>query len=697
MTSFPAGIARVPNLLISDLSVRNATRTNIGLVGVQERLATGRAINRPSDDAVRASTISLLSERLERAGQVQRNLSHGQSALDEADQALGEANDLLLEAKQIALAQVGGTTTPEERAGQAEVIDSLIRGMSEVANRRSVAGFIFGGQTPGERPVEEMLGGFRYQAGQRGLITDLGVGVPIPITLGSTPLGSTSARVVGKVDLDPQLTAETRVSDLEGARGLGVSLGEIEFVYDGGEARRIDLREADTVGDVVDRIESEIRAMEDELGEPILGPDGVAISGTSIMVDVVPGVTGDPAPTLEFADIGAGTTAADLGLTNGDDSMEFLDGSALGISVEPRLTPTTPIAALGGLSPPDPPGPLGEIRIRALGRTEVVDLSEAETVQDLRSLIEGTGLGVRVELKEPGSRLVVVSETAAGREGAMSIEEVDGNGLTASRLGIRTLDPETRLSDFNEGRGVSVLTDGVDPTTGEPDPSREIDFAVTLGSGFEIDINLQPEDMTTVGSMLGAINEQADAQLSAAGLAETLFEAGLTTGRNGIAFTQDISDPSITEAISIEARNGSSAASELGLLDGTYDPGTGTLRAEDRAQVRVDNVFSRLIDLRDALRNDDTIGITLAGEEIDEKLDLLSETRAMVGSRARRLETEALNVEDRVLVDETTRSRLRDTDFVEATSELARLQTQLTAGFQAASIAGRLSLLDFLG
>jgi len=699
MTSFPAGIARVPNLLISDLTLRNATRTNIDLVRAQERLATGRAINRPSDDAVRASAISLLNERLERAGQVERNLNHAQTALDEADQALGEATDLLIEAKQIALAQVGSTSTGDERRAQAEVIDSLIRGALEMANRQSVAGFIFGGQAPGVRPVEELGSGFRTRASEAGLITDLGVGVPIPITLGgTTPLGSSSQRVVGQVDLDPALTLDTRVADLDGARGVGVSLGEVEFEYTGQEPRSVDLSGAETVGDVVDRLESAILSLEGELGEPILGPEGVTISGGSIMVDVLPGTsgTGDPV-SLVFGDVGNGTAAADLGLVDDGSEMEFIASSAMGLGLSPRLTPMTPISALRALEDGDPPTPLGRIRIRALGRSEIVDLSGAERVQDLRRLIEGTGLGLRVEVEEPGSRLVVVTDVAAGRAGAMSIEEVDGEELTASRLGIRTLDAQTRLSSFNDGRGVSVLGEASDPVTGQVDPSKSVDFVIRAGNGFEVSIDLRGEDVTTVGALVEAINQQAESQLTAAGLDPDLVRAGLTTGPNGIALFQDVTDPSVAGAITVESRNGSTAAGELGLLDGVYDAGSGVLVGEDRARVRAENLFTGLLDLRDSLRANDVSGISLAGGVIDEQLDLLAETRALVGQRSQRVEGEALNVEDRMVIDEATRSRLRDTDFARAASELTRLQTQLQAGFQAASITGNLSLLDFLG
>lgn len=700
MSFIPTGVARVPNLLLSQATLRNATRTNIDLARLQEQLASGKALSRPSDDAVRAATVSLLNERLERAEQVSRNLDHADSALNEADQALSEASNLLLEARQIASAQASLTASPEERKGQATVINTIIQGMFGVGNRESVAGHVFGGVTPGRQPIEELLGGFRYDAGSRGLITDLGVGVPVPITLGgTTALGSTSARVRGTVDLDPALTPQTRLADLDGARGLGVTLGSLEFSYDGSERVEIDLRGADTIGDVTDRIESALSAfaggMGDALAGPLLGPAGVTIEDGSIRIDLMPDAEGGVPPALVFSEIGAGTTARDLGLASDDGTRAFSAVEPMGADLSPHLTWTTPIEALNGLGTTT--DPLGSIRIRAAGRSVIVDLSQAETVQDLRNAIEGTGLGLRVQIEEPGGRLAVRYELAGGKQEALSIEEVQDNGSTASRLGLRTLDLGTRLSDFNDGRGVEIVTGGTDPVSGLPDPARDRDFTITLGDGTEIDIDLQPEDIVTVGTLLEAINTQAGAQLADAGLDPGVFQARLLDGANGISLSQDAGDPTMTGAITVQARNNSLSAFQLGLMDGRYDATSATLIGEDRATVRVDNVFTHLIDLRDALENDDTTGITLAGASLERMLDSVGETRATVGGLARRVQAETRHTEDRVLLDTTTKSRLEDVDFVQAVSELSLLQTQLQAGYQSAATLGNLSLLDFLG
>jgi flagellin-like hook-associated protein FlgL len=62
-----------------------------------------------------------------------------------------------------------------------------------------------------------------------------------------------------------------------------------------------------------------------------------------------------------------------------------------------------------------------------------------------------------------------------------------------------------------------------------------------------------------------------------------------------------------------------------------------------------------------------------------------------------RVESAAEREVDRQTMDLAVRSELRDTDYAEASVRFSLLQTQLQAGLQATSAAGRLSLLDYLG
>lgn len=680
MAQIPAGIARVPNLLISQVALSNLTRTNLDLFQVQTQLSTNREVNKFSDDAVKAAGIAILDDRLSRSEQRTRNLTHADAALGVLDSALGEVYDLALEAKDIASAQVNSLSSASERAGQATVVDQLLRGLFAMSNRQGVAGFVFGGSTPGRAPVEELGGGFRYVGTGAGLITDIGFADNIPITIGANAaVGDVSTRVRGAADLNPALRMGTRLSEVNGARGLGIAPGAIQFSFNGGANVSVDLTGLDSIQQVADALTGAIRAYETTNSVTVLGAGGIDVNGGGLSIDVAAG------GSLVFSDIASGTTAEDLGLT----FVPFTPLSPNGMDLNPKLTWNSPISTLATA------GALGSIRVNNLGRSAVIDLSGATTLEDVKNAIETANLGLRVEINAAGTGIDVLNETAAGKASAFSIEEVAGSNTTATRLGIRTFALTTALADFNDGRGVQVVDGKTNPLTGALDPALNSDFSITLGNTppLTITIDLAPSDLTDVGTLLARINAQADAQLVAAGLAATDFQAALGSDTNGIRFTQNAA---FANPMTVNKLNNSPAAEQLGLLSGTYNAGTSTYAGKDTAQVRVNNLFTALIDLRDSLLNNDTLGITIAGEQMDKIIGRIAETRGTVGGFAQRVDFAQKVEEDRKLVDTQTRSELADLDFTAAASRFALLQTQLQAGLQSTAALSRQTLLDFL-
>jgi len=665
---------------MSQSSLARIQQTNLSLYRLSSQLSTGIAINRPGDDAVKSAAISLLDSRLERSDRQLSNLGYASDALNTLDLALGEGTDLLNEAKSLALEQMNTGTTPEERADQAIVVQSLIDSLYRIANRESIVGNVFGGTQPGVSPVESFGNGFRFTGQRGGLNTDLGALRNVPITLGANNvIGALSARVQGSVDLDPALTTDTRIVDLAGARGLGVTLGIVKASFDGAEAFEIDLDGADTVGDVVDRMSATIAAYEEANEVTILGPGGVSISGRTITIDV-------PDGDLVFEETTGGITGQDLGLVASPADAFNSDRTATP-DLQPKLAWNTPVSAMQALT-----DDLGTILVKNAGASSQVDLSDAETLSDIRTLLEGTGLGIRVEINEDGTGLDVVSEIATSRGQALSIEEVDGQ--TAEALGIRSMLLDTSLDVFNDGRGVDIVDAVIDPETGEYDTRRNIDFTITLGDGFEIPVDLRPEDALTVGTVIDRINEQAQTALDAAGRPSTDFVASLGETVNGIAMVQD---SGISGAIVVERNNNSPAGSQLGLVGGVWDEAQNMLLGEDRATARPDNAFTNLIDLREALLTNDEFGIRLASEKLDESLGRIVESRALVAGYARRVEDELLREEDRQVLDIQMRSELQDLDYAKAASQFAQLQTQLQAGLATTAQLSQLSLMDFLG
>jgi flagellin-like hook-associated protein FlgL len=683
MTRIFSGISRAPNLMMSRLALNRISQTNVDLYKVQNQLISGRAIVNPSDDPVRMATVLELDDRLERSEQRVRNITHAQAALNTLDTALTEAHNIGLDAKEIVLTQIGFGSSATERSGQAVVVQSMINSLLGLSNRESVAGYMFGASSPNAIPFVESGSGYRYQGTGSGLVTELYANSSIPITTTPDGIGGTSGRVRGSVDLNPSLTPTTKLSDLRGGRGLGVSPGQLEFSINGGPRISLDLSGAQTIADIDRTITSAISEYETENSVTVLGPGGVSTAGGSFSLDVAAG------NQVEFFEVGTGVTARDLGLTR-DTAFSFTPTNTTGTNLEPNLTWSSPVSALAGVT-----GPLGSIRVTNNRSSTVVDLSGAQTLEDVKSRIESSAPGTRVMINQAGTGIDVFTEVSSGTSGALSIEEVSGSNFTATRLGIRSFSAATRSSDLNFGKGVGIVDGFHDPVTGLADPSKDIDFTITLGDSAStpISIDLRPQDLTDIGSIIGRINSQIQDGLAAAGLPADTLVAGLSDAGNGIRLTQDSSFPT---AIRVNANNNSQSAEHLGLLGATYNAATSALQGIDTAKVRVDGLFSDLIDLRDALNANDTRGIGLAGEKLEETLTILAEKRGAVGGLAKRVDGAQVDEEDRSTLDEQIRSGLRDVDFTAAASQFSLLQTQLQAGLQSTASLGSVSLLDFL-
>ena len=653
MTTIPSNLARVPNLLSSQIMLSSLSRSSRDLLNMQVKMASGKAINRPSDDAIGTSAVSVLDDIIERRDQRLRNLSHADSVLNNVDAALGDVSGILLEAKSIASSQIGIGSDEQTRENQAQVIDAMLTELISIANRKYQQMYFFAGNATDLPPIVSLQNGLQYQGEGDGLTTDIGLARTLPITVsGADAFGALSARVEGKGDLDPTMTLDTRLEDLNGARALGVSLGSINVDVNGTDLD-VDLSGAHTVGDVIDTLEAAIQTVD---------------AGAVVQIDAATGNRFEIIPTLgpiTISDPEVDATAADLGL-----NATFPLGGGTGADVDPMLTEHTLITSLTGVT-----APLGTIRLSNVGQTRDLDLSGATTVQDVMNLVEGVGLGIRVEIASSGDRLNFINELSGG---AMSIAEVAG-GSTATELGVRSFTYETLLSDFNDGLGVQIRTGSVDPETGLPDPAADEDIQISTHDGTVFAVDFAGAE--TVQDILDAIN-------AASGGAVT---AGLADDGNGIQLTDNTAG---ANDFTVERLNGSFAGEDLGILGSTAGA---TLVGEDRATVAVDSVFSHLMALRDALEGNDDRGIMLAGEKLEADISRAAETRAEVGVRSRRVIDATEREEDLRIQDMGLKSEIQDLDFTEAALRFGLLQQQLQAGLTTASQISYLSLLDFLG
>ena len=654
------GIYPVPTLRSSELLAQTRLVNQLfadqrEILRLQTQISSGRRLTVASDDAPAATRGMAIQRLLEFKAQAKVNLQTSQSYLDATDTAVAGVAKLLTDVRATALGAIGATADDATRQAAATEVDHAIDQMLSIANQNFRGRYLFAGSRSTVAPYEQVGDRIRYRGNDGDLNsysdTNLLTATNVP---GPDIFGAYSPAVFGSVDLDPLVTADTRLADLHG--GLGVRLGQIE-ISDGTTSSTIDLGSAETLGDVIDLIEASPPA-----GRTLT----VTLTATGLQVAIDP-VAGT---ALTIREVGGGTTAADLGIL-ADTSVG--DGPVVGSDLDPRLTLTTPLADLPGLT-----DLASGLLIVSDGQTYTIDTSSAVTVEDLLNAINGAGASVLAEVNDSGTGIDLRSRLLGAD---FSVGE--NGGLTATQLGIRSLTLTTALTDLNHGFGVRGR-DGDDFLIRRSD-----------GSTFAIDV----ATAGTVGDLLDLINNHPDNQVPA-----TQVVARLATTGNGIELVEVT--PSGSGNLQVEEIFGSNAARDLGLVPAGVGStlsnppvvvGTSqVLAGADPYPIEVHGIFNSLRRLHEALLANDTVEIGRAIELFDEDFEQINFARAEAGFRGRALESIQTRLEDEEVQLQDSLSKDIDTDLAGAISALTARQAALEATLRLTAGLHQLTLFNFL-
>ena len=460
---------RVGELSRTTGASRQIGLTQVRLQAAEQQLLTGRRLNKASDDPADAAS----AQRLRRAMEVREgyaaNLGRADRILTSADSSLNDVTNLIREARQIGLGAVGDGAGEGERFGAVEALQTIRDQLLALANRTEGGVAIFGGGSATQTPYLRTAGGVEYLGEEQGRSVQVDAnGVSIDTLVNTDNVFGGVSRRVGADDLDPAATANTRLSTLGGARGDGIARGEIRIVSGGVDAV-VDLSDADTLGDVVGRINASGIGVTATLGPG----NAINLAGGSFTVGDV-----------------TGSTAADLGLLQPTPAA-----SVAGADLQPRVTIHTPLADLNGGAGIDTAGGL---TISNGPITETISLAGMTTVGDLLNALEGSNLSVRADISDDGSRLLLRNPVQG-----TDLTVTEGSGTTAADLGWLTFTNADLLSDLNGGRGVRRAEGAADLHVTD---AGSTSFEVDLSSAVTMDdaVNLINAAATAAGSMATA-------------------------------------------------------------------------------------------------------------------------------------------------------------------------------------------------
>jgi flagellin-like hook-associated protein FlgL len=266
----------------------------------------------------------------------------------------------------------------------------------------------------------------------------------------------------------------------------------------------------------------------------------------------------------------------------------------------------------------------------------------------------------------PTGNGITLTDTAAG-SGNVSVAAGTGYVSNGTDLGL-----------FKTGAGATLTGGSVQFATD--------DFKVTRRDGTSFTVSVA--GARTVQDVIAAINS-ADGN----GAAATKVTAGLAAAGNGIVLSDASGGPG---ALVVAAMNGSPAAGQLGIYKSAGAGSPGVVTGDDVNALMPGGVFSALAALRDALKGNDTAGITRAAAMLEADGARVLRMRGEVGARGKDIEGRQDDLQAEELGLKKSLSLLEDTDFTEAATRFQTLQTAFEATLKVAQSTSNLSLLDFL-
>lgn len=570
MSVIPIPTSRVSDQFSSRRLLQQLQFDQRELARIQTQVASGQRLLSPSDDAPAALRAIGLQRLLDRKAQIKTNLETSQSFLAASDSALNETTGLLTALRATILSVSDSAATENERQAAIVEIERARQQFLTTSNQVFRGRYLFSGAQANTRPFDLNSDVVTYNGDEGRLLSYSDTNVLFDTNVsGQRVFGAISEPVRGAVDLNPVLSPRTRLADLRG--GAGIRSGSI-LVSDGLASRVIDLSHASTIGDV-----AALLTNNPPQGRKLTAR--VTATGLTVQLDAAGG------GNLTIAEVGAGTTASELGIKN---TTGVGTNTLVGSNLNPRLTRTTSLDDILGvrataLVPSQ--GDKNDLIFEAAlagpagnGATiQFVDDAKLHASPGLtagnevvRYSASATAAVATLELTGPANDLLLTATTPGAAYNGVSIDLVDGgalgNNATASyNAGTKTL---TLAVDHANQTSTDALIAAIDSTgvfTAARDPSAEVNLAggnvdiASLGSGVAGTYNtggeantlfvlIQP-NVTTANQVIAKVNaqgaftarlDQGEAGNDGTGSLLDSFNdpaaSGVTAGGSGVVF-----------------------------------------------------------------------------------------------------------------------------------------------------------------
>jgi len=136
---------RVTNGMLTGAVIRNIERRLEGIDRRQRQVASGKRLEKPSDDPQDVRAAMELHSDLRGIEQYVKNIENGVSWLQFTESAIGDLEGLLTEARTLAVQGANGTLSESDRQNLAQQANQILESLVSVANRQFQDKYLFGG------------------------------------------------------------------------------------------------------------------------------------------------------------------------------------------------------------------------------------------------------------------------------------------------------------------------------------------------------------------------------------------------------------------------------------------------------------------------------------------------------------------------------------------------------------------------
>jgi flagellar hook-associated protein 3 FlgL len=145
---------RITQGILTNSMLRNLNQSYTRLGSLQDQLATGKKITKPSDDPVVAMRGISYRGDLNNIEQYKRNIDEVNNYLDSTDIALDQATSALQRMRELTVQASNGVYTDDERANIAKEISQLREQLIDIGNSKVSGKYIFNGTQTTTPPLD---------------------------------------------------------------------------------------------------------------------------------------------------------------------------------------------------------------------------------------------------------------------------------------------------------------------------------------------------------------------------------------------------------------------------------------------------------------------------------------------------------------------------------------------------------------